>query len=97
MRIIDLYDREHKQDYLMMNETNRILDDNLRQQHQDAITRSEEICFFFPLWWFDCPAILKNWFDTNYTNGFAFKYKSGSPIPEKLLKGKSARVFVTTG
>lgn len=97
VRIVDLYDPEWRQEYLMMNETNRYLDDPLRQVHQDNITRSDEICFFFPLRWFDCPAILKNRFDVNYTPGFAYKYKSKSPIPEKLLTGKSVRVFVTAG
>ncbi len=81
----------------MMSETNRYLDDPLREKHQEQITRADEICFFFPLWWFDCPAILKNWFDVNYTSGFAYKYRSGKAIPEKLLKGKSVRIFVTAG
>ena len=66
--MIDLYERERKQDYLMMNETNRTMDDPLRNKHQELISRSDEICFFFPLWWFDCPAILKNWIDVNYTH-----------------------------
>ena len=95
VRMIDLYDSEWRQDYLQMNETNRYLDDPLRSKHQEQISRADEVCFFFPLWWFDCPAILKNWFDVNYTQWFAFKYRSGNPIPEKLLKGKSARIFVT--
>lgn len=97
VRMIDLYDSERKQDFLIMNETNRYLDDPLRNKHQEQITRADEICFFFPLWWFDCPAILKNRFDVNYTQWFAFKYRSGKAIPEKLLKGKSVRIFVTAG
>ncbi len=97
VHMIDLYDNERKQDYLMMNDTNRNLDDPLRLKHQKLITQSEEICFFFPLWWFDCPAILKNRFDVNYTNGFAFKYRSGKSTPDKLLNGKKVRVIVTAG
>lgn len=97
VRLIDLYDSEWKQEFLTMDEINRQPETPLRQHHQELITWSDEICFFFPLWWFDCPAILKNWFDNNYTNGFAFKYVSGKAHPEKLLKGKSVRVFVTAG
>lgn len=97
VRLIDLYDTEWKQEFLTMDETNRQPETPLRQQHQELITWSDEICFFFPLWWFDCPAILKNWFDNNYSSGFAFKYVSGKAMPEKLLKGKSVRVFVTAG
>ena len=96
IRIIDLYDDQWQQHYLNMNETNRTLEDPLRNIHQELITWSDEICFFFPLWRFDCPAILKNRFDVNYTNGFAYKYRSGKAIPEKLLQNKWVRVFVTT-
>ncbi len=97
VRMIDLYDNKRKQDYLQLNETNRTLEDPLRNIHQELITWSDEICFFFPLRRFDCPAILKNRFDVNYTNGFAYKYRSGKAIPEKLLHNKWVRVFVTAG
>lgn len=96
VRVIDLYEPERKQDYLLLNETNRHSDDPLRSKHQEQITRADEIVFFFPLWWFDVPAILKNRFDVNYTNGFAFRYRSGKNIPEKLLLWKRVRVIVTT-
>lgn len=95
VRIIDLYEPERKQDYLQLNETNRYLDDPLREKHQEQITRADEIVFFFPLRWFSCPAILQNRFDVNYTQGFAFKYIKGRNLPEKLLTGKSVRVIVT--
>lgn len=39
---------------------------------------------------------MKNFFDVNFTSGFAYKY-SGGLIPIKLLTGKRARVFVTAG
>lgn len=95
VRVIDLYEPERKQDYLQLNETNRYLDDPLREKHQSQITRADEIVFFFPLRWFSCPAILQNRFDVNYTAWFAFKYISEKTLPEKLLTGKSVRVIVT--
>lgn len=95
IRVIDLYKPERKQDYLQLNETNRYLDDTLRWKHQEQISRADEIVFFFPLWWFNCPAILQNRFDVNYTSGFAYKYISKKIRPEKLLKNKSVRVVVT--
>lgn len=97
VRTIDLYEPERKQDYLQLNETNRYLDDQFRNKHQEQITRADEIVFFFPLWWFSAPAILENWFDVNYTAGFAFQYISGKAQPKKLLTGKSVRVVVTAG
>jgi len=32
------------------------------------------------------PAILKNFIDTNFSAGFAYKFQKGSVIPKKLLK-----------
>lgn len=75
VKIIDLYDPQRKQDFLILDKTNRPVDDPLRSTMQDLITRADEIVFIFPVWWFDAPAILKNWFDINMTQGFAFKYK----------------------
>ncbi len=97
VRIIDLYDDAWRQDYLQLNETNRYLDDPLRTKHQEQITRADEIVFFFPLWWFDAPSILKNRFDINYTAGFSHKYRNGKLMPAKLLTDKKVRVFVTAG
>src|SRR5690606_6346889 len=53
--------------------------------------------FIFPMWWFGYPAILKNFFDQNFTPGFAYKYeKRGRRARlQRLLKGKAARVFIT--
>jgi NAD(P)H dehydrogenase (quinone) len=32
------------------------------------------------------PAIMKNFIDTNFAAGFAYKFQKGTPIPKKLLK-----------
>lgn len=96
-RIVDLYDSSYKQDFLQLTETNRPTDDPLKQTHQDLIKRADEIIFCFPLWWFDCPAILKNRFDINFSSWFAYRYKSSKFLPEKLLHSKQVRIFCTTG
>ena len=41
------------------------------------------------------PAIMKNFFDTNFEAGFAYKFQKWSAIPKKLLEWKTARVFTT--
>jgi putative NADPH-quinone reductase len=49
-----------------------------------------------PLWWGGLPAKLKGLFDRVLLPGAAFKYVSGKPLPEKLLKGRTAEVLVTS-
>lgn len=97
VRTIDLYDDKHKQSYLHLNDHNKPIDDPKLSYMQEQITRAQEFIFSYPVWWYDAPAILKNWFDVNFASGFAYKYKSGSLLPHQLLKGKTARFFVTTG
>jgi NAD(P)H dehydrogenase (quinone) len=62
---------------------------------QNDITWAEHIVFVHPVWWGGMPAILKCFIDMVFASGFAFRYKSGSPMPEKLLKGKTARIITT--
>src|SRR6218665_2314714 len=62
---------------------------------QQAITWAEHLVFVFPMWWGGLPAPLKGFFDRVFLSGFAFKYRKGSQLWDKLLKGRSARAFVT--
>ena len=94
IKVIDLYNEQFSQWFLSLNETNRPENDENRQMMQDMITRADELVFIYPLRRWDAPAILKNWFDTNMTQGFAFKY-TGKTLPEKLLSWKNARIFFT--
>ncbi len=41
---------------------------------QDKINRADALAFVYPLWWSDCPAKLKGWFDRVFTNGYAYFY-----------------------
>jgi NAD(P)H dehydrogenase (quinone) len=64
--------------------------------YQEKVKWADDIIFVYPFWWGTTPAILKNWIDSVLTMGFAAKYdKNGRPVG--LLKGKSVRVFSTSG
>lgn len=94
VEIIDLYDKEIFQEYLTFDNVKNIKVTNETKHIQSKIKDAKELVFIFPIWWADSPAIMKNFFDTNFSSGFAFKYdKTGKSIG--LLKGKSAKVFVT--
>lgn len=64
---------------------------------QEQISRADQLVFIYPIWWYDAPAILKNWFDVNMSSGFAYRYRKNSMIPHQYLRGKTARFFVTAG
>ena len=64
---------------------------------QADILWADELVFFFPLWWYAVPAILKGFMDRVLRSGFAFKYNKGKSLPEKLLVGKSAKIVVLSG
>lgn len=62
---------------------------------QELIAWADHLVFFYPNWWGTYPAMLKGFIDRTFLPGFAFKYRKGNPLPEQLLKGKSARLVVT--
>ena len=51
--------------------------------------------FGYILWWYGTPALLKGFIDRTFLPNIAFKSRSGK-FPEKLLKGKTARIIITS-
>jgi len=41
---------------------------------QEKLNQADCVFFLYPVWWSDCPAKLKGWFDRIYTNGYAYGY-----------------------
>jgi len=62
---------------------------------QSALSWCEHLVIFTPIWWGSVPAKLKGLIDRTLLPGFAFQYKKGNLIPQKLLKGKTARIVMT--
>lgn len=71
------------------------LEDDLKKA-QDLITWAEHIVVVYPIWWGSMPALLKGFLDRTLLPGFGFKYRKNSPLWDKLLKGRSARMIVTS-
>jgi NAD(P)H dehydrogenase (quinone) len=40
------------------------------------IARADALAFVYPVWWSDCPAKLKGWFDRVWTLGYAYSHES---------------------
>lgn len=61
----------------------------------DKIKAADHIVWLFPMWWYSCPAIMKGFIDRTFLPGITFQPVEGKPLPDKLLKGKSARLIIT--
>ncbi len=99
VEILDLYKTEYRQDFLSFEDIRTYRDeaknDTKTQALQSKISVADELVFIFPIWWGDMPAIMKNFMDSNFLAGFAFKYEGGKSI--WLLTGKTARIIATSG
>jgi len=95
VEVMDLYKTDLKQDFLKFEDPREMKNPNpTREAIQAKMTWANEIVFVHPMWWVGPPAIMKNFLDNNLTSGFAYKYSpEGKRI--KLLKAKTARVFIT--
>lgn len=70
------------------------LEPDLLQMQKD-IQEANHIVMVYPNWWGTYPALLKGFIDRVFLPNFAFKYLEKSPLPAKLLKGKTARLIIT--
>jgi NAD(P)H dehydrogenase (quinone) len=62
---------------------------------QDKISRAKHVAFIYPMWWGTAPSSLKAFIDLAFSPGFAFKYRAQEKMPLRLLKGRTARIFIT--
>ncbi|WP_341225311.1 NAD(P)H-dependent oxidoreductase [uncultured Arcticibacterium sp.] len=60
----------------------------------EKIKNADHLVWFFPMWWYGYPAIMKGFIDRAFLPNIAFRY-TGKPFPEQLFKGKTARIIVT--
>ncbi len=95
IEVIDLYRDKHQQPFLTFDEDNKKNETEVVKYFQEKIAHADELVFFFPYWWGSMPAILKNFIDWNFSQGFGFKYVNSRPVG--LLNGKSVKIFATTG
>jgi NAD(P)H dehydrogenase (quinone) len=63
--------------------------DDVAAEHA-RLDAAEVWTFIYPVWWTDCPARLKGWFDRVWTVGFAYK-------PVRVRVARKALVLCTAG
>lgn len=57
---------------------------------------ADHVVIVHPLWWGSMPAKLKALFDIGLQHNKAYRYEDNRPLPLGLLKGRSARLIVTS-
>jgi NAD(P)H dehydrogenase (quinone) len=62
---------------------------------QEAIKWADHLVFVYPIWWGTIPALLKGFIERVFLPGFAVNFRENSPLWDKLLTGRSARLIVT--
>ncbi|WP_420571342.1 NAD(P)H-dependent oxidoreductase [Kordia sp.] len=65
--------------------------EDVQKEHQ-KIEKADCIIFLYPVWWSDCPAKLKGWFDRVYSVGYAYdqdksqhKIQTMKTIPQGIV------------
>jgi NAD(P)H dehydrogenase (quinone) len=61
------------------------------------IYRADCIIFLYPVWWCDCPAKMKGWFDRVYSVGYAYGYDQNEGKVMKMKQIKLGLVICTAG
>lgn len=69
------------------------IQDDVIAEHK-KIENADGIIFLYPVWWSDCPAKLKGWFDRVYSVGYAYGQKPHLP---KMKTIKYGIVICTAG
>ena len=67
------------------------------KREQEKIEKSSCIIFVYPVWWSDCPAKLKGWFDRVYTVGYAYGNDEMSQNERKMKTIEYGLVVCTAG
>jgi len=91
--LIDLYSNEYKLDFLKFEDKRNMPTNPIVEKIQKKIKESDEMIFVFPVWWWNCPAIMKNMIDSVFISWFAFEYTA--EWKKELLSDKFASVIAT--
>jgi NAD(P)H dehydrogenase (quinone) len=96
IEMIDLYADENQQGFFTYEDDPYMIEVTKEMKYyQNKISWANELVFVFPYWWGSMPAILKNFFDWNFSMDFVATFENGRP--KGLLTDKSVKVFTTTG
>ena len=96
VKIVDLYAKDSYLEYYAFENIRERPLEKVQKIFQEQLLWAHEIVMVHPIWWGMPPAIMKNWVEQTFWPGVAYKYMPGGKV-NKLLKGKTAKVFATSG
>jgi len=64
---------------------------------QAKIDRADALAFVYPVWWSDCPAKLKGWFDRVLAYGYAYFYDQDGAHAKSKIRTQKALVLCPAG
>jgi len=76
-------------------DTQALLPADVRDQHE-KLALSNAVVFIYPVWWSDCPAKLKGWFDRVWAYGYAYFYEKDG-ARKSLILPRRALVICSAG
>ncbi|SNR17228.1 NAD(P)H-dependent oxidoreductase [Tenacibaculum jejuense] len=62
----------------------------------EKIKAADHLVWVLPVWWGGMPAMLKGFIDRTFLPGIMFDIEEEKFLPKKLLKGKTARLIITS-
>lgn len=62
------------------------------EKEQELIEKHEALIMQYPLYWFNCPPLLKQWLDDVFTYGWAYGSKGGKMRNKKIALAISAGI-----
>ncbi len=68
---------------------------DVKEQHQ-KLAQANAVVFIYPVWWSDCPAKLKGWFDRVWAYGYAYFYEKDG-LRKSLIQARKALVICSAG
>jgi putative NADPH-quinone reductase len=96
VQTVDLYAPENQLPLLSFENIRERPIDKVQKKFQEQLVWADEIVVIHPIWWGTPPAIMKNWAEQAFWPGVAYKYTPEGKV-NKLLAGRTAKVFVTSG
>lgn len=90
----DMTEDEYKREGLL--DVTIPIPDDIIAEHR-KIDKADAIIFLYPVWWCDCPAKMKGWFDRVYAVGYAYGYQKFGTQIHQMKKIDYGLVLCTAG